>query len=406
MDYTELLKLYYIDKSLHQAEYERRLNAPDTVKLRFRVKGNQAFFVQNAEISGIVHQILRTDKSISLLSSKLPEVAHDQFRKRCLIDEIILTNKIEGVYSTRREIASILADLESAVKGRTARKRFQGLVNQYFMLKSKKHKPLTSCEDLRRLYDELVSAEVIEENPDNAPDGRLFRKDSVSVHTITEREIHRGSYPESAIYSELEAALEFLNNENIEFLYRVSVFHYLLGYIHPFYDGNGRLGRFIISDLLSQELSPLLSYRISGTIMENISSYYNAFKTCNDKHNLGDLTPFLAMLLNMIKTACLHLEESLHNGSTRLTRYEEGIKSLPGGLGDRTAGVYHILIQAGLFSESGISTRELEALLNNSYTTIKKELDFINGLGLLIRNKVGREFHYSIDLERLDSMLP
>ena len=124
MNYTQLSKLYYIDENLYKTEYQARFNAPDTIRLNFRVKKNQAFIMQNAEIAGIIFQILKLDKKISILSSKLPEVAHEQFRKRCLIDEIILTNKIEGVYSTRREIASILGDLEGRVKERGTKKRF------------------------------------------------------------------------------------------------------------------------------------------------------------------------------------------------------------------------------------------------------------------------------------------
>jgi Fic family protein len=405
MGYIELPKLYYIDEQRYYSEYRDRFNAPDTVRLKFDIKKSQAFFVRDVEISGLVFQILRLDKSISLLSNKLPEAAHEQFRKRCLIDEITLTNKIEGVHSTRREIASILNELEYAVKEKSTRKRFWGLVNQYYILKAKEHAPLNNSEDIRRLYDDLVLAEVIYEDPDNAPDGKLFRKESVSVHTVTEREIHRGSYPESAIHTQLEAALTILNDESIELLYRIAVFHYFLGYIHPFYDGNGRLGRFIVSDFLSKELNPLLAYCFSSTIMENINLYYNAFKICNDPRNLGDVTPFLIMMLNMIKTASLQLEETLQSGYMRLISYEKSIALFPGGTKERTSVVYNALLQASLFSENGITTRELEKLLGNSFVTIKKELDFIYLQNLLIRNKIGREYFYILDLEKLDAML-
>jgi len=404
MSYMDLTKLYYMDQSRYHSEYQARFNAPDTIKFNFRIKKKQSFIVQNAEISGIIFQILKLDKKISLLSSALPGVAHEQFRKRCLIDEIVLTNKIEGVYSTRREIALILDDLENTVKEKTSRKRFWGLVNQYYMLREEGHTQLKSCEDLRQLYDKLVLAEVIGEDSENAPDGELFRKESVSVHTTTEKEIHRGTNPESAIISEITDALAILNDERIELLYRISVFHYFLGYIHPFYDGNGRLGRFIISDFLSNELNPLLAYRISGTIMENINAYYNAFKVCNDPRSVGDVTPFLIMMLNMIRISSIKLEESLQSRYARLERYSNIIGQLPGGEKGKTSSVYFALIQASLFSENGITTRELNKLLENSYTTIKKELDFICNSELLVRNRIGREFFYMLDLEKLDEL--
>lgn len=406
MGYTELLKLYYGDKNAYNAEYRSRFGSSDAVKLNFNIKNNRAFFIINAEVAGIAIQILKTDKRVCLLSGDLPGVALGQFKKRCLIDEIILTNKIEGVHSTRKEITSILDDLEDAVKKKTTRRRFWGLVNQYNKLETENHFLLKSCQDVRELYDELVLAEVVKENPRNAPDGEIFRKDHASVTAATDKEIHRGTYPEKAICEDVEAALEFLNNGDIELLYRLSIFHYLLGYIHPFYDGNGRLGRFIVSGLLSQELNQLLAYRLSYTIAENISQYYNAFKVCNDPHNLGDVTPFLVMMLNMINRAALQLEDALRNRHNRFDRYEKIIATLPGGTKDRTKRVYHVLIQAGLFSEHGISTRELEVHLGNSYTTIMKELEIISGGGLLIKNKVGNENYYMVDLEKLDQVIP
>ena len=405
MGYVELSKLFYRSEIEYISEYKRRFNSPDTIKLNFDTGNNRAFFVQNAEVANIVFQILKAYKSVSLISRQLPLKAHDQFSKSCLINEIVLTNKIEGVYSTRREIASILNELNDTVKERKSRKRFWGLVSQYVKLSAKYPVPVKTCEDLRQLYDELVLEEVLEENPSNAPDGRLFRKESTSVYTSTDREIHRGVYPESAIISKLEDALAFLHNEKVELLYRISVFHYLLGYIHPFYDGNGRLGRFIVSSLLAQEFCPLLSYQISSTIIENINTYYGAFKVCNDPHNLGDMTPFLIMMLSMIKSSILELEETLRTRLARLARYEKTIAALPSGEKDRTADTYYVLIQAGLFSEHGISTNEFIQYLRSSYTTAKKELDLLDGHRLLIKNKIGKENFYQLDLERLDNYL-
>lgn len=81
---------------------------------------------------------------------------------------------------------------------------------------------------------------------------------------------------------------------------RISVFHYLFGYIHPFYDGNGRTNRFISSYLLSKELEPLISYHLAKTIKQNISKYYKSFDYTNDTDNRGDLTGFITNFLEII----------------------------------------------------------------------------------------------------------
>lgn len=406
MSYQELGKLYYEDPDNYHEEYDRRIQSSDTVHLKFDIKGNPAFFTQTSEVSGLIFDILRIDKRINMLRAELPGVALEHFAQRCLVDEIILTNKIEGVNSTRREINSVLSALENqADEKKHERKRFTGLVVKYLKLQTKEDIPLETCEDIRKLYDETVLPEVVAEEPQNMPDGKIFRKDSASIDTVTGKEIHRGAYPESAIIYEMDRALAVLEDSRIDALFRITIFHYLLEYIHPFYDGNGRLGRLIVSYLLSKELDPLMAYRISYTITEHINVYYAAFKTCNDPHNLGDVTPFLLMMLNMIKVSAVQLEDALDKRKKKLNHYRTVIQKLPNAKQKRVPEAYYLLIQASLFSELGISTKALESNLGVGYTTVKKALDIIDGDNLLISKKDGKEKYYSLDLNKVDQII-
>ena len=103
----------------------------------------------------------------------------------------------------------------------------------------------------------------------------------------------------------MNQSLQFLYDESYEYLIRIAVFHYLFGYIHPFYDGNGRTSRLISSYLLSQRLNNLIGYRISYTIKEHITKYYEAFKVCNHVNNRGDLTPFEKMFFDFVDISLL-----------------------------------------------------------------------------------------------------
>ena len=324
MGYTTLSDLYYKDTAAYEEQYQARYNSEYTVHLDFDVAGHQAFFVQTPEVYSILTDILRMNKAVSNLCTALPGAAIKQFSRRCLIDEIVLTNSIEGVRSTRKEISDILDELETKSKG----KRFYGLVKKYNMLMVKEELPLASCQDIRDIYDELALAEVMEEEPENIPDGSIFRKNSVSIYSPSQKEIHKGLYPEETIIHAMEQALAFLNNDGCEVLFRIGVFHYLLEYIHPFYDGNGRLGRFICSYLLSQELEPVTGYRISYTIKEYIKDYYRAFSTCNNPLNRGDLTPFLHMFLKIVQISVEKLKTSLQQGFTKLNRCVQKIPEL------------------------------------------------------------------------------
>lgn len=182
---------------------------------------------------------------------------------------------------------------------------------------------------------------------------------------------------------------------------KIGKLDYLIEYIHPFYDGNGRLGRFILSYMLADTLTPLVAYRISETIKENIKAYYKAFSACNDPRNLGDLTPFLIMMLDMIHKALEELHKSLIKKQMDLDIYREQAYTLPGAEDKKVRQMYNLLIQAALFSEDGISTDMLCKVTEQSYKSAMKYLALVEP-SLLICQKKGNTKYYRLDLEGLD----
>lgn len=404
MAYQTLGKLYYIDQGTYMQEYKTRISSEDTIKLDFLIANKPAFFLQNAEVMKLAYDIVKLDKSVAKLSAALPEVAKEQYSKKCLIDEIVLTNKIEGVHSSRKEINEALDILANQSKEKGKHHRFIGLVNKYLKLLTGEEISLKECQDIRDIYNEVFLEEVVTEDPKNAPDGKIFRKEISAIHSETDKIIHKGLYPEKEIINAMEKALAFLNDQSIEYLFKICIFHYLIEYIHPFYDGNGRLGRFILSYCISETLEPLLSFRISETIKENITEYYKAFNVCNDPHNLGDLTPFLITMLHMILTALGDLQGSLERKLISWKNYFSLIKSFPEAKDENIRNIYSVLIQASLFSEKGISTEELKTGFSWSYHTVRKLLGSIKP-ELLISKFHGKAKYYQIDLSALDNIM-
>ncbi len=405
MGYIDLRKLSYSNRNEYAAEYERRFHSPDSVHLDFKIGENQAFFLPCKEVMDLVVEILRIDKQVYIISKRLPEMALIQYSYKCMIDEIVLTNKIEGVHSSRREISDVLGELhrQSIKKGKA--KRFLGIVTHYAKLLSKEQFPTETCQDIRNLYNDLVLPEVQAENKDHVPDGKLFRKDAVDIYNSAGKAVHTGVYPESRIILFLEKALLFLHDESINELFRTCLFHYMFEYIHPFYDGNGRLGRFLVSYSLSRQLEPLLSYRISETIEEKKNAYYEAFDICNHSRNRGDLTPFLIMMLTMISESIKELERSLSEREERLAQYSKTIEVLPYSADRKMTELYYVLIQAALFDENGASIIDLQNHLQCSYGTLNKYLKRIAENSLLKEKRVGKNKFCSIALEALDTYM-
>lgn len=394
MNYTPLSKFFYQDKQLFEEIYNDRFNSVSTEKFNFKIGDNQAFIVITNELLCLTEQIYFLDKKLDSFTNCIPNIALMQYTKKCLVDEVHLTNEIEGVCSTRKEINDILNSIDS----KESKRRLYGLVQKYNML-SNESIQLKSCQDIRNLYNELVLPEVIEEDKDNLPDGQYFRKDHTYVIGKHDKPIHSGIFPEEKVISLMNKSLELLNNNSYSFLIRIAIFHYLFGHIHPFYDGNGRTSRFISSYLLSQNLNRLVSYSLSYTIKSNIAQYYKSFKITNDDTNKGDLTPFV---LNFLETICKvyeNLEKSLEERTNKLKFYGEITQKIAGEDNDFGKLVF-ILFQNSLFGEKGIEMSELKESLPYNENKIRNYLKKLESEKLLIINKNSRRYLYDIDLSK------
>lgn len=396
MKYKSLSHLFYKDKNEYETLYNQRITSESAHILPIKIGSNNAFYCLCPEIYDISLKIMQLDKKVSDVKSLLPEEALMQFTKKCLIDEIKLTNDIEGVYSTRKELSSVLNEMNN--KGK--KKRFYGLINKYCMLIDDEEFPLKTSNNIREIYDDLVLREVVEGCPDNAPDGEIFRKDMAELTTSTQKVIHHGAYPEIKIIQLMEQSLNILNQNDIPVLIRISVFHYLFGYIHPFYDGNGRTSRFISSYLLSKEFESLIGFRLSYTIKTHIKNYYDAFRECNDEKNRGDLTPFIIMFLGIILESFENLYDALEKRYVQLSKYRDALNS-NSEISDSLKQFVYILIQASLFSDEGITKKELETELNISPSTVGKRLAKLRDMSMLIEDKSSRSVKYLVDLSKL-----
>lgn len=395
MEYKKLLTLSYTDEKEYQEVYKSRINSESTALLDFEISGNQAFYVITQEILMLVTKIASVDKDLGAMMTNLPDIAILQYTRQILIDEIKQTNDIENVFSTKKQIKSTLSKIEkNSFNG-----RFNGLIRKYQALEKKADIPLDSCVDIRKLYDEIVLPEVVEEDSTDRPDGVLFRKDSVSVYSDTGKEIHVGSYPESQIISNLTSALKILNDENVNHLVSAAVFHYLFAYTHPFYNGNGRIDRFISSYYISKYLNHLTAYRLSYIIKKHKSQYYKMFSETNDKRNKGDLTPFIIQFLEFILEAETELCEEIFNRIKMQNYYSSRLKQLSlTGLDDKIA--FYLLLNA-LFDNEGLSVSKLQEIVGKSYNTVKRSIDRLQKLDILRTETSGKAILYEINLNKI-----
>ena len=415
MKYKPLKSLYHVyNSSEYSAELAKRKSSYATFNLGIDIKDfktkaeNPAFVVCDWEMMCLIESMGKHSMKINSSLMALPQVAQNYYVKKCLTDEIQMTNDIEGIYSTRKEINETI----DSIHDERQKSRFSGMIRKYTIMMDKQGDgiPLFTSSDVRKLYNEIVLEEVAH---NDYPDGTIFRKERVFVASRKAgQKEHEGVFPESKIIDYMEKSLDILRNDEIPLLVRVSIFHYLFGYIHPFYDGNGRTNRFISSYVLLREYNPLIGLSISRILKENREAYYKSFRLCNEAKNAGDTTPFVISFLSFIEKAAESVRENLETGVAQMEYYKSMVHRnvyVMEFKDKEKADIYNILmlfVQNALFADDPFTLNELARYSSKSEPTIKKNINRLTeSIGVPIIEEGTRPIHYRIDLDQFDAFL-
>lgn len=381
---------------------DARYHSEATIRLPFSVGEYPAFLMFNNELVSLISSIYQANQKLERLVAALPKEAVHQFRGNMMVEEIQQTNEVENVHSTRKEIRDAIQAMN---EGRTG-KRFAGMVRKYDMLIAEKNIPLRSSIDIRKLYDEFILDEVVRENPDNAPDGLIFRKEITSVYSGSDQKLHDGLAPEEKIIEVMEQALSVLNDDSINSLIRVALFHYMFAYIHPFYDGNGRMTRFISSYVLSKDFDKSACLRIAFVIKDHRPKYYKMFKEANDKRSMGELTAFVTDFLLFFKQAIDDSYQSLNEKKKRYERYRmlfaRAITQQYADIPDRYRALFDVMLITELFGHPRFSIKVIADALECNQRTARNMLEKCGSL--VYHTNEGRKYWWHINLDEVERM--
>jgi len=109
MVYKTLEKLFYADSSSdryarHDELLHERLTADGTVRTGIHLEHGELFACVPLDLSVASERILRKERKISNLWNSLPYVALGASIRSLVLEEVVFSNEMEGVHSTRRQI--------------------------------------------------------------------------------------------------------------------------------------------------------------------------------------------------------------------------------------------------------------------------------------------------------------
>ncbi len=134
-----------------------------------------------------------------------------------------------------------------------------------------------------------------------------FRLGNVGI--LKGREVSHVAPPASRVPDLMEDLFSYLKKDkDTHPLIRSCVFHYELMFIHPFADGNGRVGR-LWQTVILMKYHPIFEYvPIESLIKENQQEYYDVLEACDSS---GDSTAFIEFLLALIRQSLSELKTQI-----------------------------------------------------------------------------------------------
>ncbi len=210
------------------------------------------------------------------------------------------TNRIRSIYSSLAiEQNSLTLDQVTAVlSGKRVLappKDIKEVKNAYEIYEDLTRLNPYNVEDLLYAHG-VMTKDLLEESG-------VFRSKAVGVVNQDGQVLHFGTLPQYVPAAVLNL-LEWTRESSLPMLIKSCVFHYEFELIHPFADGNGRVGRLWQTLLLTQWNSLFAWLPIESLIHDRQEAYYAAI---NESNAAGESTRFLSFMLRTIKDALLEI---------------------------------------------------------------------------------------------------
>lgn len=254
-----------------------------------------------------------------------------QLEQEVLVSSIFGTNSIEGGTLTEKETKMVLSLDPTRVQD-VERRRVVNIKKAYDLAKEKAEIPgwQPDVEFIQTIHTMITEGVP---HPYNAP-GKI-RDNPKEIITWVGDEAHGGRYKPPQYGGDIRLLLAHLMEWHAELarnevpaLVRAPLVHYYYELIHPFWDGNGRVGRVLEATILHAAGFRYAPFAMARYYMENIDRYYALFNHCRksgERKDAGPNTSFVAFHLEGM-LACINRLHDRANFIVEILLFETRIK--------------------------------------------------------------------------------
>jgi len=316
-----------------------------------------------------------------------------------MVEEAIKTSKIEGEHLQD-------ADVRSSIKNKLGLnptsvsvpdKRAQGIAELMLNARKTFKQPLTE-KKLFNWHLLLMSGSL---NP-NLTVG-YWRTDTEPMQIVSGHygkwQVHYEAPPAKKVPEEMHQFLHWFNQtapkKPLEIKFgpvRAAIAHLYFESIHPFDDGNGRIGRIIAEKALSQSAGHPVLLSLSHAIEANKKTYYQALKKASQSN---EITAWIEYFLQVILKAEIAVESQI-NFILKKSLFFHTYENI---LNERQMKVVQRMMKEGAKGfEGGINAKKYMTIAGVSKATATRDLQHMAEIGALKPLGKGRSVRYELNV--------
>lgn len=356
------------------------------------------FFFETTDIQPFILEFAKETGEINGIIQGLPDQLKQETLLQLMMSEAVKTSEIEGEYISREDVLSSLRnnlglnEMPVHVKDRRA----TGIAQLMTEVRKSFQEPLTTT--MLKTWHSLLMSGTRNINPG------VWRTGIAPMQVISgavgREVVHYEAPPSEQVPSEMEAFVEWYNSavftlkgEIAEGVLKSAIAHLYFESIHPFEDGNGRIGRAVAEKALSQSLKRPVMLSLSKAIEKNKKDYYKALKEAQRTLNITRwINYFAIVILEAQRDAKIMVQFTLKKARF-FDRYREEFNER------QTKAVLKIMERGADGFEGGMTAKKYMGITQASKATATRDLQQLYDLGVFRREGGGRSVRYQLNLD-------